>query len=117
MRVRNVARGTVVATRLAVAERWWQRLRGLLGRRALDDGEALLLAPCRGVHMLGMRFAIDVAFVTRDGKVVAVYPALAPGTRTRMHRDAWGALELAAGALATSGTVIGDRLSWEETDS
>jgi hypothetical protein len=117
MRVRNVARGTVVATRLAVAERWWQRLRGLLGRRALDDGEALLLAPCRGVHMLGMRFAIDVAFVARDGKVVAVYPALAPGARTRMHRDAWGALELAAGALATSGTVIGDRLSWEETDS
>lgn len=117
MLVENATKRTIVATRVAMADRWWRRLRGLLGRRGLDDGEGLLLAPCRGVHMLGMRFAIDVALVARDGRVVALYPSLAPGARTRMHREAWAALELRPGALAASDTRIGDRLSWEESQS
>jgi uncharacterized protein len=37
------------------------RRRGLLGREALVG--AFLLQPCRNVHTLGMRFAIDVAYL------------------------------------------------------
>jgi uncharacterized membrane protein (UPF0127 family) len=105
---RNRARGTVLGARVQVADRWWLRLRGLLGRSGLAAGEGLLIEPCRAVHMSGMKFPIDVAFLARDGAVVALYPGLAPGARTAWHRGARRALELPAGTLAATGTREGD---------
>jgi uncharacterized protein len=116
-RVANRSRDRVLGSRVAVADRWWQRLRGLLGRPALRPGEGLLLTPCRAVHMHGVGFPIDVAFLDRAGVVVSVYPRLAPGARTRWHRRAVSALELPAGTLELSGTSEGDELvaSMEES--
>jgi uncharacterized membrane protein (UPF0127 family) len=107
---RNADRGTLLGARVGVADRWWLRLRGLSGKQGLASGEGLLLEPCRAVHMFGMRFPIDVAFLARDGSVVAVYPSLAPGARTQYHRAARSALELPAGTLAATGTMPGDRI-------
>jgi uncharacterized membrane protein (UPF0127 family) len=112
----NVTRGRVLGTWIAVADRWWQRLRGLLGRSSLSAGTGLLLRPCRAVHMFGMGYAVDVAFVDRRGAVVAVYHRLAPGQRSRWHKGAACALELPAGTLAKTGTREGDRLAWELCD-
>jgi uncharacterized membrane protein (UPF0127 family) len=114
MAVRNVARDATLGTRVGHARRWYQRLRGLLGRDRLAPGEGMLLEPCRAVHMFGMRFPLDIAMLGVDGTVVAVYPALEPGERTRYHRDARSALELPAGTLAETGTVPGDRLVCEQ---
>ena len=51
-----------------VARTGHDRRRGLLGRESIDG--ALVLQPCRHVHTIGMRFAIDVAFCDADGLVV-----------------------------------------------
>lgn len=112
--VRLPRTGGTVAARVQLADRWWARLRGLLGRPRLAPDQGLLLVPCRSVHMLGMRFAIDVAFLTTEGEVVAAYPGLRPGRRTRWHANAWAALELAEGTLGHHAVAVGDRLSWEE---
>lgn len=112
----NVTRGRVLGTWIAVADRWWQRLRGLLGRSQLAAGAGLLLQPCRAVHMFGMSYAVDVAFLDRQGSVVAVYHRLAPGERSRWHKGATYALELPAGTLAKTGTREGDRLEWDLCD-
>ena len=114
---RNAARGTVLGTRIGVADRWWLRLRGLLGTAALAEGAGLLIEPCRAVHMAGMRYPIDVAFLAPDGAVVAAYEALQPGGRTRWHRAARQALELPAGTLAATGTVEGDFILCTEQET
>ena len=108
VQARNAARGTVLGRRVEVADSWWARLRGLLGRAPLAAGEGLLIEPCRAVHMSGMTYSIDVAFLAPDGAVVALYPDLAPGARTRWHRAARRALELPAGTIAATGTREGD---------
>jgi len=110
--VTNVTRGRALGARIGVADRFWSRLRGLLGRPALADGEGLLLVPCRSVHMLGMRFPLDVVFVRRDGAVVATYHTLRPGARSAWHHAAHAALELPAGTLRRTGTREGDTLDW-----
>lgn len=110
--VTNVSRGHTLGTRIGVADGWWSRLRGLLGRPAPADGEGLLLVPCRSVHMFGMRVALDVAFVDQDGAVIAAYHALPPGGRTGWHRRARAALELPPGTLRRTGTLAGDTLTW-----
>lgn len=108
VRAVNRTRGLELGRRVGVADRWWLRLRGLLGRRGLPAGQGLLLHPCRAVHMLGMRFPLDVAFLDSTGAVVALYHDLRPGARTRWHRRAINALELPAGTLAATGTAEGD---------
>ena len=111
VRVANATRGGVVGESVAVADRWWLRLRGLLGRPPLAPGEGLLLDPCRAVHMLGMRYPLDVAFVDDRRTVVATYHGLAPRARTGWHAARY-ALELPAGTLRDTETQQGDALRW-----
>ncbi len=106
----NLARGAVLGTRIDLADRWWARLKGLLGRDRLEPGEGLLLRPCRAVHMLGMKTTLDIAFLDATGRIVALYPELRPGARTRWHGTARDALELPAGTLAATGTREGDTI-------
>ena len=112
VRVVNTRDERELGARIGLADGWLARLRGMLARPAPRPGEGLLLTPCSSVHMYGMRFPLDVAFLDRGGAVVAIYPSLTPGSRTRWHRNAAHALELSAGALVESGTSIGDVLVW-----
>jgi len=63
---------------LMVASTVLTRLRGLLGRQPLNQGEGILLRPCNLVHTVGMRYPIDVVFLRRDGLVLKVAPAVVP---------------------------------------
>jgi uncharacterized membrane protein (UPF0127 family) len=64
--------------------------------------------------MLFMRYAIDVAFLDAAGRVVSALPSLRPWVVARAALSARDTLELPAGALATSGTQVGDELVIEE---
>ena len=107
----------MLGTRVALADRWPDRLRGLLGRAEPAPGEGLLLAPCGSVHMLGMRYPIDVALLDAERRVLSVHPGLRPGWHLAAARGARYALELTTGTLAATGTVPGDRLDWQETSA
>jgi uncharacterized membrane protein (UPF0127 family) len=93
-----------------VAATWWTRLVGLLGTNALPAGEGLLLVPCNAVHTLGMRYAIDVAYLDRRGVVLRLTHALRPGAVDRPVRGARAVLELPAGTLSAADVHEGDRL-------
>jgi uncharacterized protein len=54
------------------------RRRGLAGAQAPPPGVALQLVPCRSVHTAGMRFALDLVWLDRDGHVVRVDRAVSP---------------------------------------
>ena len=49
-----------------IAKNFFSRLRGLMFRQKLETGRGLLLAPCDGVHMFFMRFAIDVVYLDKN---------------------------------------------------
>ena len=115
VRVANLDRQAPLGERVAVADTWWCRLRGLLGQPPLQHGEGLLIRPCRAVHMFGMRYPIDVVFVDRDDRVVALYNQLGPGKASRYHLRAEAAVELPGGTLARTATAVGDRLSFSSS--
>jgi uncharacterized protein len=113
MIVRNSRTGAVLAERVERASTILARLRGLLGRRALPDGEALLIEPCASIHTFFMRFTIDAAFLSRELRVLRAIPDVVPWRATRFHRGATMALELPRGTLARTGTREGDALELE----
>ena len=75
---------------LHIAARPWQRLRGLLGKDWEND--ELLLVPCRDVHTIGMRQAIDIAFVDESGRVIDSWRKVKPWSRVR-NRNAIAVIE------------------------
>src|SRR4051794_27304249 len=98
--------GEVLAT-LEVAESFGSRLRGLLGRDGIDG--AIYLRPTKSVHTLGMKFAIDVAFVDRELRVVRTV-AMRPWRMGRLVMKAHGVIEAEAGTFAHWNLTVGEQL-------
>src|SRR5207248_2382577 len=83
--------GAVVCARCALAVRPLARMKGLLGRDALEPGEGILLRPAGSIHMLFMRFPIDAIFCDRN------LGATCSSTRFRMRRSStWSTARVAA---------------------
>ena len=105
----NTRNGKVVADTLSTAFDSVSRRRGLLKHDSLPEGHALIIAPSNAIHTFWMRFAIDVAFVTREGRVVKVCSTVVPW-RIALAWRAYAVVELPAGALSRSDTRNGDLL-------
>lgn len=90
--------GRTLATDVRWARTRSERLRGLLATQ-LDDGAALVIAPCRQVHTFGMRYPIDVAFCDASWVVRHVVRALRPRRVSRLVVAARCAIEMRAHAL------------------
>src|SRR5437868_2939681 len=74
----NLTRGGVVCERAVIADRALRRMRGLLGRRTLPEGEGILLRPAPSIHTAFMRFPIDAVFLAKDLEVLKVVAGLRP---------------------------------------
>jgi uncharacterized membrane protein (UPF0127 family) len=118
IRALNQTRGTVLCERLEDAGGLGGQSRGLLGRDGLEPGSGMLFengrfTPMMWMHMFFMRFAIDIVFLGRGGKVVKVNRNLKPWRVSSMVFGARLALELPAGAAEASGTEPGDQVKFE----
>ena len=101
--------GGRVAAHLEIAGDSAARKRGLRGRVELPPDTAFVIAPCSAIHTFGMRFAIDVIFAARDGRVVRI-AANVPPRRIAVAWGAFAAVEMAAGEVARNGVSVGDHL-------
>lgn len=110
--------GVEVASALELADTPLTRMRGLLGRSGLHQGEGMRFEPGGAIHTMFMRFTIDVIFLDRDDRVLKLVHSLRPwrfagagGTRA--------VVELPAGTLEQleihPGDVVTVRPQPEET--
>lgn len=119
LRALNQTRSTILCARLHDAGGLAGQTRGLLGREQLEAGEGMLFIrgrfePFMWMHMFFMRFPIDIVFLDREGMVICINHRLKPWRVSSIVFCAHSALELAAGEAARSGTVVGDRVAFEE---
>jgi uncharacterized membrane protein (UPF0127 family) len=105
--------GRCLVPRVWRAARAWDRMRGLLGRPPLAEGEGLLIESCGMVHTFGMGYRLDLAFLDAQGRVLKLVTGLAPA-RCAGSLAANSTLELAPGTLARTRLQVGDRLAWRE---
>jgi uncharacterized membrane protein (UPF0127 family)/CheY-like chemotaxis protein len=103
--------GRIVCERVVVADRAYRRMRGLLGRRYLREGEGMVLRPGWSIHTAFMRFPIDAVFLDADQVVIKIEPEIGPW-RTVSCRGAREVVELAAGECKRRGLGVGDRVAW-----
>lgn len=116
VRIVNLTRTKVLCERCRVADTLFTRTRGLLGQSTLEPGTGLLLRPCPSIHMFGMKFPLDVIFLTRENIVTDYVENIAPGKlyiARRQFGRAYTALEVAIGTVQITDTHYGDRISIE----
>ncbi|WP_162598676.1 DUF192 domain-containing protein [Nocardioides gilvus] len=98
---RTLLRNGQVVAPLAVADTTASRRRGLLGTTGLVG--ALWITRCPSVHMMGMRYPIDVAVVDRAGTVLL----------TATLRPWWGMTRFRFRASATIEAPEGAMTAWD----
>ncbi len=82
----NVQRVVPLAT-------FWSRFKGLMLKKTIDRETLYILTPCNGIHMLFMRFPIDVVYLDAEGKVLRVIEGLKPWRLGPVIREARYVLE------------------------
>jgi uncharacterized membrane protein (UPF0127 family) len=81
---------------LIVARSFRERRRGLAKMTPLPDGYGLRILKCNSIHTVGMRFALDLVWLARDGRVLRVDHGVAPW-RMKLCVRARSVVETAAG--------------------
>ncbi|MEU0385989.1 DUF192 domain-containing protein [Streptomyces chartreusis] len=100
--------GPAVRVPLEIATSYGARTRGLLGRDAVEG--AILLSPANSVHTFRMRMPIDVAYLDRHLRVIAVR-TMRPGRLGMPRLRARHVVEAEAGMMREFGVREG---AWVE---
>lgn len=103
----RTAEGRFIAHEVRIVCSLTSRLLGLSGQRSLPTRAGLLLSPAHGVHTLGMHFAIDVVFLSRQMRVLALASRVPPWRVLLAPRGTGRVLELAAGQILATGLKTG----------
>jgi uncharacterized protein len=108
----NKTRETFVATEATIADSYFPRLVGLLGKtsRWAQPGRGLWIVPSRGVHTIGMLFPIDLIFLSNNKQVVHIEEHVRPFRVSAVSLQAASVLELPAHTIYRTGTKVGDHL-------
>jgi len=115
MLVRNTERNTVLGEAIEVAATSVQKVKGLLGRDCLADGQGLLFKHCASLHTFFMQFPIDIVFADKRCKVLKTAVGVRPFKLVAAPLRSFYAIELPVGAIERSGTKVGDHLELDES--
>jgi uncharacterized membrane protein (UPF0127 family) len=103
----NATTGTTVGDHIGCAETALTRMVGLLGRSGLQAGGGIWIRPSSGIHMFGMRFAIDAVGLDRHHRVVALWPNQRPNGMPVLSTRVRSVVELAAGEIGARAIELG----------
>lgn len=101
-----------IATDVRIADTFITRFKGLLFDKELGEGQGLLIRPCGQVHSIGMKFVIDVIFLTKSGEVVYTEKEMAPGAIGPNVRHCAQVLELRSGTIDKMGITAGQLITF-----
>lgn len=102
--------GILIADQVNIADSFLKRLTGLLKHQSLAAGAGILLSPCKQVHTIGMKFSIDVIFLSGDDQIVHIEYSMPPGKLSKYVRSAARVLEVKAGLALKQELKPGDYL-------
>lgn len=100
----------LLVEKLGVAESFWERGKGLLGRPALPPGEALWIKPCNNIHTFFMKFPIDCIFMDSRMEIKNIARNVAPFRLVGPYWKASSVIETPSGFADAKNLKVGDSL-------
>lgn len=109
----NQTKNTKLIAVGTIANSFWLRLKGLLGKSSLLENEGLILVGVKSVHTFFMRIPIDVVYVDKDYQVIRIDENMLPNRiGPYLHKSAY-IVELSAFGAKHASTEVGDQLKFE----
>lgn len=100
-------------TTVKFAKTFYTRLVGLLNRRCLNETEGLLIKPCSSIHTIGMRFAIDVVYLSNENRVLGFSEDVKPYRFRVAPQGTVSVLEVSEGNVKRTGIHLDDILLFD----
>lgn len=89
----------VVLENVVIADSFFSRLKGLMGKNTIKDDEGLLIRPCNSIHSFFMKFNLDIAFIDKNFIVLEIYRDLAPNKLSKIYKKSKFVIESKTGSL------------------
>jgi uncharacterized membrane protein (UPF0127 family) len=102
--------GQCLFPKVRLAASFSARWRGLMFYPQMPGIDGLLLYPCNSVHMFGMRFALGLIYLDRDGRILRVVERIVPNQIGPFVKEAYYVLEIGPGLPGQ--LACGEWLSW-----
>jgi hypothetical protein len=102
--------GVPLIESVEIADDFWGRLVGLMGRRSIGPGRALYVTPCGSLHTLLMRFNMDAIFLDDEYTVVKIVREITPFRLVFGGPDARSVVEVMSGWLSDDRIKVGDQV-------
>lgn len=96
--------------KIAVADTFWQRIKGLLGTKELAPFQGLLIQPCKQVHTFGMHYPISVWYVDHELQIIHLVDNLRPCRISPVSRNSSFVIEFPPNWAYLTDTHVGDHL-------
>ena len=85
-KIQSLTNQALIADKCIEAKRFFDRLRGLIGKSSLGNCEGMLFPDCNNIHTWFMTISIEVVFIRkevtaqgkRSWKVTSVHPGVRP---------------------------------------
>lgn len=113
--IQNTSKNTIIAQSGVIADTFLSRMTGLLNRKSLLANEALVIRRCNSIHMLFMRFPIDVIFVDKNDRVVGLVERIKPFRLSPIFFQSQYAIEVSEGVIEQTKTAVGDQIEIKDT--
>lgn len=88
--------GKCVLSNVSIADNFWNRFKGLMGKKDIGNIDGLLLLKCSCVHCFFMRFTIDVIYLSSDFTIVGM-ETIKPWRLGKIYKNAKHTLEINKG--------------------
>jgi uncharacterized membrane protein (UPF0127 family) len=95
---------------LQIAETFWTRAKGLLGRKSINENQALWIKPCRDIHTFFMKFPIDCVFLDKNMQVYNIVENVTPFKIIGPFWKASSVIEFKSGFSNMKNLKVGDQL-------
>jgi uncharacterized membrane protein (UPF0127 family) len=110
MELRNKTENIILSTEVIVAENFFDRLKGLLGKDNLPANTCIIISPCKSIHTFFMKFTIDVIFIDKNYKVIEIIKNIKPCKTSKYIKKAWAVIEISNDSIISSKVSVGEEL-------
>ena len=108
MKLYNSTQNRLIADDIKIAQNFFTRSVGLIFKKSLLENEGLIIKPCFSVHTFFMRFKIDILFVNKQNKIIALYENVKPWRILPLHFKSYYVIELPAGSISSKNIKVKD---------
>ncbi|SET59653.1 hypothetical protein SAMN05660297_02879 [Natronincola peptidivorans] len=105
----RIEKKEILLEKAALADSFFIRLKGLLGKKHIEEEEGMIFYPCRSIHCYGMQFPIDIVFLDDNKKILSIRENIKPGSRAH-DKNACYTIEMKAGVAAKKQLEAGETL-------